>query len=1221
MDPIIQETNEDKSTLATLNSRQLAFLSQASQEIRTTVSHLTLPRISPLSVLDSSAIDSLRDLFYVLNTEDPLNSMPVRRYILANNIPKDCLLPIAVAANSDPAVERNRKRWALPMYQTLRLLSVITLPIASDSELPKPSQLDYLLLDLRAQLASDRDALAGYVSLLLYYIDRKAEKRAALAPAEEAKLEDARIDNILRFFTNILSPPRRAVAEDILDRDRAVHLALVGSLVHIDFYSTLAVLFPSSEDASAHYTDLIFLVADIYALTYRHSSPRQMFRVYLEQIAEAKCVSTSPDDTPPVSASNLSDPGDVFGPPKSDALRLTPEKQLPVRKIGFKTQRKRHLPNLRDALRQERNTIGGARAITASARWSSRHSGGFMRTIKPSAGAPIAFSSRNPDGGKGATISRILSARGAIQHNKNFNPKQAFQDSISVNSQILCQFSTRGRSGLKRKGLKQKLPSIRHDLQEDGAKGLVAMTNEFLETSFPFYVRELRNRIVETKERAQADEVDVLNRAERAFLTTVGAVVGFYRERCGKIYRQEPVSSDIDNNDFSSQLHQNNLTRILDCDFKIVKTSWKSVEAAIELESFQLVFSVLVQACERTRESVKDNSTIELVELSTFSVLEMVKMLQGMAAVVPREIEEAADGKNGPLTPREIALNTLEQLFERESFLNAPADLAKHFNSKTFSFRHLCNIVEMAHAFTTILLSEQEFAKLSVAKKKRKREAKRTASGSVTDKKDEGEDDTAPIQDPNAPATGDSKADNQVAVGQVNEGNTNNGPVENKLGLDRDSSDLAEGTKDRAVDESKKSSNAPKDQSHSVERPRVDSVEAEGIGSAAPPENASVTSGHRILSQVEKMLLADQESEVAAQAALVATKEPSRVEKMIMTDVQANTSGAPEPKYVTKIGGDDVGIGVPGDESDESEDNIQEIESMGIIRRYAHGRAIEALMAPIRVALCQSYDLSGKTFPVPESAEVLTQPVIVAKSACVLSAVWRVATKQERGALCGQFFSFSILQVLSIVLSAEADGLLRKESVLGHVCVFAKNVTDTFFRWLKVNPGVMYDLFLVMDKGYAMSMARKVNGLDSVELEPKIQSKNVGKRQRMKVSQEEDYGLNDVYDSDELAGIDQGDSDEEELVEKVKAKATNNAASRRHTRSNPVLSSDNMDAASKVGENTPKGTQLHPGADSKTGTKITEQTLKSGESEPEIKDNPKNTNKSSVFVFNDYDSE
>lgn len=1216
MDPVIQEENEAKSTLATLNPRQLAFLSQTSQEIRTTVSHLTLPKISPLSVLDSSAIDSLRDLFYVLNTEDPLNSMPVRRYILVNNIPKDCLFPITVAADSDPAAERNRKRWALPIYQTLRLLSVLTLPIATDSELPKPSQLDYLLLDLRAQLASHRETLAAYVSLLLHYIDRKAEKRAALAPAEEAKREDARIDNILRFFSNLLSPPRRAVAEEIIERDRPVHTALVGSLVSVDFYSTLAVLFPSAEEGSAHYTDLIFLVADIYALTYRHSSPRQMFRVHLEQKINAKCLSTPADGTQPAGTSNLHGSGDVFDPPNNRAFQQNHDKPIPVKKVTFKMQRTRHAPSLRDALRLERSAIGGARAITASARWSSRHSGGFMRTVKPSADAATTLCSRKPNGETGSAVTRILSARGAIQQNKTFNPKQAFQDSIGVNSQILCQLATRGRSLLKKKGLKQKLPTIRHDLQEEGAKGLVTMTNEFLDTSFSFYVRELRNRISETKDRAQAEEMDALLRAQRAYLSTVGSVIGFYREKCGKVFKREPLPDDADD-DFSSQFHRNNLTRILESDFKIIKMSWKSVEAALELESFQLVFSVLVQACERTRESGKDESTIELVELSTFSILEMVKMLQGMAAVVTQEIEEAADAKQGSLTPREIALNTLEQLFERESFLNAPADLAKHFNSKVFSFQHLCNIVEMAHAFTTILLNEQEFSKLSVAKKKRKKEAKSTIVDNVTIENGSGETDkTVPNQNSDSPVTDGVVPSNRSEGEQAETGNTQSakdrqvGPDEGRL---RSGNEMG-----RSTDESSEPLNPSAAQSSNAEGLIEPGSNAELNGPVVTSENASTPPTHRELSQVEKMLLADQESAGVIRDIIPTSKEPSRIEKMIMTDIQANSSGAPEPKYVTKLGGEDVGDIEVGDESDE--ENIQEVESIGIVRRYAHGRAIEALMVPIRVALCQTCDLSGKSFPVPESAEVLTQPVIVAKSVCVLSAVWKVATKRERGALCGQFFSFSILQLLSIVLNAEADGFLRKESVLAHMCELAKDVTDTFFKWLKVNPGVMYDLFLAMDKGYAMSMARKVNGADAPDLQLSIPIKPVAKRAREKQRQQEYHEVDDLYDSDELADIDEESSDEEKLVKKMNAKVVNRSVSRRHTRNNPVPDPDGYDHVPSIGANISEGSEPHLSGEKEAGTEIVVDPASKKDSEIDVQVTDEGAKKS-VFVFNDYDSE
>lgn len=1179
MESTISPENDAKVSLATLNSRQLSFLSQTSQEIRATVSHLSLPKVSPLSVLDSSAIDSLKDLYYVLNTEDPLNAMPIRRHVLSDNLPIDCLLQIAVAANSDPAAERNRKRWALPMYQTLRLLSVLTLPISPDSELPAPSQLDYLLLDLRAQLANDRKALNGFVSLLQYYVDRKSEKRAALAPAEDSKLEDARIDNILRFFNNILCPPRAGVGEDIAQHDRAVHLALVGSLVHVDFYSTIAVLFSSANDASEQYTDFIFLVADVYALTYRHSSPRHMFHVYQELTDEK----FSSQRTTTRSRSAVKDPtGDVFGCPPSVPYEETSNKP-PICKPTFKSQRSRKLPNLRDALLRERSAIGGSRAVTVGARWTSRHSGGFLRTSKITNDRPGKQNPRNPNGVKSISAGCILPARGAIQSNKAFNPKQAVQESVSINAQILRHFALKGRSSCNRTGSRsQVLSAIRHDFQVDGHQGLVAITNEILDSSFAFFVRELRERIIQTRERAHPDEMGSLAKAQRAFLTIVGSIVGFHREKVGKIYKHE---SSLDNDDFSNQLHLNNMTKILSREFKVVKTSWRDVEAAIELESFQLVFSVLVQACEQAKESGRDKAKFELVELATFSVLEMMKMLQGMAAVVPREVEEAPSCKLGDMTPREVALHTLEQLFERESFLNAPADLAKHYNSRLFSFRHLSNIIEMAHAFTTILLNEHELARLSIVKRKKKKpRAKQAEDDETVLHIDEGP--TQPLEE--AGTSGKTKV-STVSTGGVEKEDTREETVPNQI----ISNDIPYTTS-------------------------MDTDSNQGLDSGTKVAGNE----ERGLTEVEKMLLADEEEQLVRREDVKSTsiKEPTLVEKLLSADAKANLLGAPKPTYVTKLGGGKIhDSDISEEENNDSEnENLQEIESIGIVRRYANSKAIESLLIPVRAALCHASDLSGKCFPIPENAEALTVSSVVAKSACVTSSIWKVATKRERGALCGQFFSFNTLQLFSIALNAETDGSVRTESVLGHICEMAKDVTDVFFKWLKANPGLMYDLFLVMDKTYAMSMARKVNGLGENEVEVGIvQKENILDSEQKKVQNRENhaYGSDENYSSDEFDNEDPG-SAEEELVKKVERSTSLGRPTSHHSRrissrnlvkshvrtQNRRVLSDHDENDDGVGENNASGCPENA-VDSEKHLGI------------------QNDNPSSIFKFDDYDSE
>lgn len=1233
------EEENGKPMLATLNTRQLDFLSQISQDIRATVSHLLLPKVSPLSVLNASATESLKDLYYALNTEDPLNSMPVRRHVLATNIPTECLLPIATASNADPAMSRNRKRWSLPMYQTLRLLSVLTLPISADCELATPAQLDYLLLDLRAQLADHRDTLSAFVSLLQYYIDRKAEKHAAMAPAEEAKVEDARIDNILRFFSNILSPPRPKSGEAILERDRAVHLALVGSLVKVEFFSTLAVLFSTAEDARTHYTDLVFLVANIYALAYRYTTPRQMIRALRENNVKKKEESAHTSGN----ASSDATPVDILNPPLNDPFEaeVRTENPLPVAKPIVKPSASNRGPNLRDALLRERAAIGGSRAISAGARWTSRHSGGFSKAVKKASGIqPPLHSHRTPNGVANIASKRVLSAKGAIAGNKGFNPKHSFQESMQVSSELLCQFAANRRSSVAKKMKSQTLPTIRRDLQDDGLNGLVSMTSEMIDVSFQYFVRELRSRIEETKERAQADETDALKNANRAFLSIVGSVVGFHRERCGKVYKREPEAS-ADVGIVSSEVHQNNMKLILSSDFKIIKKSWKEVQAAIELESFQMVFSVLVSTCEEMRESGRDESILKMVELATFSVLEMMKMLQGMAAVVSQEIEESNEARQGDLTPRDIALNTLEKLFEREAFLNAPADLAKHFTAKLFSFQHLSNIVEMAHTFTTILLDEQELAKLQVAKKKKKRKVKKIieeddeeGKAAVNDKSVE-EGDTKESQPPSAVTENVAKKnkDDAVRSGELShdlvpeegkkqgddvanlknrsdteekpkdmnssgnddvsaevegimqagkptgsdvngdfvteEGHSQNstkikdllladeaGVLDNgNVSLDKGISKIDDGVtniKDMLrADEAGvlDNGNISSDKGISQSNDGVTKIrdmlradkEAGGIDNGNISLDKGISQSDDGVIKIEDMLRADEEAGGIDNENFVMDKGVTKVEKMLIADQRADIEGAPKVTYVTQLDGGEVNPGddITDEEEEDADLSVREVESIGIVRRFAHSRAIETLLIPMRAAMCQAVDLSGKAFPVPEGCEAVITPIIVAKSAHVVGSIWKVAQRRERGWLCGQFFSFGVMQFLSIALTAQQDNVVKGASVLSQFCGLAKDVTDVFFKWLAINPGLMYDMFLLMDRSYTMSFAKQVNA-DQVQSPRKgslkARRKQLRKKKSLATGEEENLkrpSSPELWNDDEL----DMDTDDQGEIKGAKSKS------------------------------------------------------------------------------------
>lgn len=1155
----------EKSTpqTATLTPRQQSLLSQITHDIRTTVSHLCLPKVSALSALDATSVDALKDMYYMINVEDPLNAMPARHHVLSTRTVLVCLLPIVNALHQDPSSKTNPKRLSIPLYQITRVLSVLSMPILPDCVLHRGCDLDAQLMQLRFELAHARSSLHAFVTLLQYYIQRKEEKMLAMAPAEECKLEDARIDNILRFFRNLLSPPRDQVGHHIEGRDAGVHLAMVGALHHADFFATLTLLFSTREDASSQYTDLVFLIADIYSLTYRHSSPRQMYHSYRTSVPLIKAEKTTDDG-------------------EDDEQIEIPIVKTIVRRTQTGTS------SLRAAIQRERALLGSSRGAGTSSRWTTRHSGTFCVSVKPTqnqnqnqqqtrSNGPSALERNVRE--QHISKKKFVSAKKAIQSKLSFNPKKQFKESMEVNSQILCLNAAKGRtSRLVADPRSKRAITVRKDMQDEGMSALVKLTSEAVETCFEPFLRELRERIEETKQRSKADETEALIRAQRSFLRIVGSVVGFQREKFGKVYQQKSEEYRSP----TAQMHENSMNALLSSDFKIIKTDWKAVEAGIELETFQLVFRVLVEALHELKESGKDDERVKTIEVATFAVLEMMKMLQAMAANRDDDENELVGRDKTKLTPRELALNTLEQLFERESFLNAPADLAKDFSPKAFSFKHLTNIVEVVHAFTTILLDEQELARLQVAKKKRTRPKKTkkvedsegeqedngleakvekmTEEGKETPEKDkedgEGMKDISREEVKNDiegascenGETGDasnrnSKLRRKRVVEESDRENATSKPKESalvsetntpapKLELEGQVDNAnSNATEDESALEKQKDDTEKAEDRNVVESSEMDMDMKDLLLADADDENPEPeppASERPNLSKAQEMLLADAKADakLSAEGENSGTQKKSKVQEMLRADANAEARKKGEPENMTKAqkliladannegkeleapqlvatreeifvdadgndrgqdngdndGENNQGNRRPADDAmdscdSEEEPETREIESIGIVRRFAHAKALQNLLLPIRAALCDASGLSGATHPIPDGSNSLLSPIVVAKSAHVIAAIWKVAKMRERSVLCGQFFSYSIMHLMGLSLEAAKEDRVLKDSVLERFSGFSRDVTKFFFSWLQINPGLALDMMFVMDKNschmYTSSIRQK----------------------------------------------------------------------------------------------------------------------------------------------------
>lgn len=1029
-----KKLEETSNNAATLSERALHTLSQVLQDIRSTVSHIRAPSVSPLAVLDGTAVDALKDLYYIVNNEDPLNAMPARKIVLEQRLVRTALLPLANALHCDPASQHNRKRWSVPMYQTLRLLSVLSIPVSQHNEMLKPGcSLDLDLLKLRTDFALDRPAMTAFVALLQYYIERKAEKQVALASAEDSKLEDARIDNIMRFFRNILSPPRADAGPDIKSRDRGVHLALVAALVEADFYSSLIVLFSTKEDAAAQYSDLVFLIADVYAQTLRHTTPQQIYQSFRAHRKSRRAIKFETEDAEETGGRREAS---VF----DEASEDKPVRQSSLEQTVKLSSNSAQSSGLRAAIQRERAFVGGSRAVTKSARWTSLHSGGFITTRRQSIangalGENLTSESRkvtaeNASGSKSSiadasdiSAKRVISTYNAIQSKLSLNPNLKLKDNLRINSELLCLQVAKGRTKVLNKESHKTTVSetMRKDLQEDGLRGVVNLVTELTDEGLDHFLYELRGRIEETKTRSLTAEAEVLIGAQRAFLTIIGSVVGFQRERFGKVYKQKTSGASS----LVTQIHQNNMKALLAADLKVFRKEWISVKSAIGIETFRLVFRILVEACDAVKENLKQELQPEDVERATFAIVEMMKMLQGMAIVDEEKNDPSVkDGEqiladirnNGDdLTTREIALNTIEQLFEEEAFLNAPADLAKDYNVKNYSFQHLANIVEVTYAFTTILLDEKELTRLQVSKKKLPKKARNA-------QKPEGN-------------SNENKSDPTSEEGSVTR---------------RESCEVEE--MGMGIEHGEKGTSVEKTQQKNSEKQDLKTV----MGSNGPQDGLA------------QLPTEPSESGRSPKAAKGNVKDSSfhedNEEDKIVDCKSFDAEGMDEDGELNDVDSDNS-----LDDSDVFESCVREIESVGIIKRFANFRALQSLLLPIRAALCNASSLTGSIYNIPDGAGPLLSPVVVAKSVHALAAIWRVAKSQERGALCGQFFTFSTIHVLNTVLDALKKDGGKENSVLACFGVFAKDATKKFLSWLHLNPGLALDMFFPMDKQSCIS--------------------------------------------------------------------------------------------------------------------------------------------------------
>ncbi len=1081
--PLGKDTADRDVEPAALSRRALREITAVMSDIRVTVKRLSNTNDSALAIMDADAVDAIKDLYYVISNEDPLNVQPARRLLLEQHVVQACLLPVLASVNSDPAVEENQKRWAVGLYHTFRALSAITSPIPESNELLKPGcALDSLLLDARVALVRTPGALNAVVALLQYYVERKAEKMARFAPAEESKIEDARIENILVFLRNILAEPRSLPAQkqNTKERDVPIHFALVAALHDADLYTTLTILFSSREEARGHLTRLVFVVGDIFRNTFRLSSSREIAAYSLSQrkpkveVKPEKVEKVDPaSETEAPAAPNTDDTvaepapkNSVFDSDNEDEDKMKDVTEVPNAEEKPRNRalerRNRRAANLREAMRRERAYVGGGRAVTACARWTNRFSGQFA-LVKNEPTETIKFTKNDDKQKQKHEAKPVLGGRSAVKKSRSTGEEGILLANFELNSDLLCVSTGAKMRRMVDARIAHGNREVRAELAKAGRRALADLLAEFIEeNAFGVFTVELRARIMDLVTKRTAAESEELPAARKAFLSVVAVAVGFQRER---IVLRRRLKSRF-------EVHKGDASDALKADSCPVGASWLPVERGIELETFKLVFDALIAFSGKGKHHAED------AMLATNALKQMMKMIQCMVAHPENEddvqkeweaIPESERPKRVRLTGRDFGLCTLEDLFEREDYLNAPCSLAREFDARWHTYDHLANVIEVAHAFTSTLKDEKELEKIKVLRKKRKRKKKPKKKTDEEGQKEENE----------------TKKDGEE--GTKEDGATADGGEEEEKKSDEPVSAFDQTLKD--IEKEKKAENA----NNEVEKPR-EVENTEGV-------DATLANANEPAEETDANPREDDSKNQAEEGATAADNPTSSSEKPVTET--GNNSAAAEKNVdnVEKKSEDGQKVGAseaestdsPGDtakkpsgesekkkeleDDDESEPEPdveveKKVESVGVIRRFAHSRALQVLALPIRACLCKASSLSGGLYAVPDSSRAIAVPLIAAKSAMVLETIWNTSGGRDKGALRGHFFTFSLLQLISLTMSIKKSD---PQSVVGRLAEFGAELTRVLHTWLEINPGMALDVFLGLEKGMCMQYAHTLH--------------------------------------------------------------------------------------------------------------------------------------------------
>lgn len=1054
--------------VAKLKKSVLADLTLTVSDIRATVPHLCSPADSLETLATAGAIVAMRDLSRLVQNEDPLDAMPARKVLGDWAFGAKCALPILRHIGPDAELSANPPRWAAALYQTVRLLTVLTAPVeAENTVLAAGCNLEAHLMELKGALATAEMVVDPIVALLQFYMEKKAEKVAQFALAEDCKLEDARMENILHLFRNLLTPPREDVPKELMALDRSTHIAVVGACVRADLFSSLSLLFAAGESTRDLDTRFVLLSSEIFALAFRHSSARELalhaaraerhgrkFETGSSVLIEPSSVAVDSvfesadaniDDCEEAEAGAEAEAEPEAEPETEAETRPRDSGRLPgsvtgsgrvlQQASGNSSRRGAAGAGLRAALQRERSLVGGGRSVIASGRWTTRHSGGFHVVSGGAAGGSRArggtaaggrstgadSQSRNasipgsrvgsglPGAGadgraKNLVSKRIVSARALFSA-----PKKGFagvvQTGMQTNCELLCVLGAKGRVKVSiSSGRASVGRAIRSDLVRKGRLALGELAKASIADCFPLLLPELHERVLSAKSQGN---VEVAWAGRRFCMKILATVTGFQRESATLLSTSIKGARAAS---VSTNIQKVAMDEALGLPSVDVAIDWKAVEMAIGPECFRVVFDSLIDARDEGKPMVKE------LELAATALMEMMKLLQCMTSC-----GSSGKGENTGVTGDAAAGTSTSG--------ENPSSPAEQDTGDSVPGLVIC-------------------MNKGKSKADRDGQAGHVSSSSEGDDTDEeaveGEDGgeesrkvaaVAEGEDGHASALGDAEADIKEPADEPD--------TESRRSIGEKTMEPQEGGSEQVPASSEKSRLSPREFALNTLEELFETEKYLEVPAMLAKDFSPKHHSFRHLANTIEIAFA-----------FTATLERfCEGERRFDDDSEDEEDGKKRNRDVLQFGP----------------------EGVDVIRRFASGRTLQNIALALRAALCVAPGTSSSVLPLPDGSSELTSTAVVARSLAVLRSVWNVVSDRERGSLRGTFYNYAMLQLFGLAISVAEKRKAEPATVMGLFAEFAREVTAEFYKVLLLNPGVLMDTLFMSDLGVHRQYAGKMH--------------------------------------------------------------------------------------------------------------------------------------------------